>query len=118
MKRLYGESQWQSDTAAKVNPKREGEKFYACPCCGSSSSNGEEAQAKYWTVVDSLFSVITSGESRDRFNAATKLIAILNSEVVTGISTNRDGEWVNPEQDSEKVKVINTMIRTLLESRK
>jgi hypothetical protein len=118
MARLYGESQWSSDTASKINPKREGEKFYDCPCCGSRSSNGEEAQAKYWSVVDSLFSVLTSGEGRDKFNAATKLIAILNSEIVTGISTNRNGEWVNPEQGSEKVNVINAMVRTLIECRK
>jgi len=118
VKRLYGESQWYSDTASKVNPKREGEKFHACPCCGSRTSNGEEAQAKYWSVVDSLFSVLTSGESRDKFNASTKLISILNSEVVTGISTNRSGEWVNPEQGSDKVATINAMVRALLEARK
>lgn len=118
MKRLYGESQWHSDTASKVNPKREGDKFHACPCCGSRTSNGEEAQAKYWAVVDSLFSVLTSGESRDMFNASTKLISILNSEVTTGISTNRGEGWVNPEQGSEKVEYINVMIRTLLEVRK
>lgn len=118
MKRLYGESQWQSDTASKVNPKREGENFYACPCCGLKSSNGAEAQAKYWAVVDSLFAVLTSGESRDKFNATAKLISILDSEITTGISTNRGNDWVNPDQDSEKVKVINTMIRTLLDSRK
>lgn len=118
MKRLYGESQWHSDTASKVNPKRDGDKFHSCPCCGSGTSNGEEANAKYWAVVDSLFSVLTSGESRDRFNASTKLISILNSEIATGISTNRGGEWVNPEQDSEKVATINVMIRTLLEARK
>lgn len=118
MKRLYGESQWHSDTASRINPKQEGEKFHTCPCCGSRTSNGEEAQAKYWAVVDSLFSVLTSGESRDMFNASTKLISILNSEVATGISTNRGGEWVNPEQGSEKVVAVNTMIRALLEARK
>jgi|GEM_PF-3447394 len=119
-KRIYGKPICETDTASIMHPNEPaGSKgnMHTCPCCGGMCSNGDYAQAKYWSVVDNLYSVLTDDSQFSRNAAATDLIAMLNSEINTKVSRLKDDGSFSLDNGSAKVAHVNKMISKLLEFR-
>lgn len=119
-KRIYGKPICETDTASIMHPNEpagSNGKMHTCPCCGVVCSNGDYAQAKYWSMVDALYSVLTDDSQFSRNAAATDLIAMLNSEINTKVSRLTDDGSFSLDHKTEKVARINKMISKLLEFR-
>lgn len=120
MNRIYGRPICETDTASIMHPNEptgSSGNMYTCPCCGGKCSNGDFAQAKYWSTVDSLYEVLTSDNQSSRNAAITDLIAMLNGEIITKVSRITEAGSFSPDHKTEKVKRINMMISKLMEFR-
>ena len=116
MKRVYSDPVFQSDLAAVIHGNdSEHETMKTCPCCGTTTSAGEKAQAMYYSMLDDLYMLLINDNEFRRIKAATKLITRLNEMINTTVSKGLDSSI---DHGTAKTKRINIMIKNLLEVRK
>jgi hypothetical protein len=116
MKRMYVKSRLSTDTAEHFHqdePSNSG--MHTCPSCGIMCSDGDKAQAEYYTLIDSLYDLLVSPSDYMRNKCATTLIEVLNSKV--NIHVSRGLESPEPIDSGKKLETINKMIGKLLEVR-
>ena len=114
--RKYSKPNFETDLASIIHEHDhiEFKGMANCPCCGSTGSTGDHAQAMYYSLIDDLFDLLTDDSEFRRTKAATKLITRLNEMINTGVSLGGDKSL---DTKTPKVNRINHMIKELIKIR-